>query len=263
MSKEKDIESQTLITKPDKPKMRYHIEGGVEIAMGVGLLIAPYAVAAVAALGCAALTVKKFFDEPKLNEAGEKRSWWERTKAAASMAFGATVGTLTIMGGAAVALVGLGQAFSGNAASFDLVQGAIVGMAAQVAVPAISLVLIGEGTYKAVTGKPCNVLGYTYDKCKSAFNSISNFCGMTQTPTKENVKQATTTVARDLVSGTQDVKAETAKRDPGLYENITGGVTSAANSLKRMVVGGATEATSVDKKGSKPPQPKKKSGKEK
>lgn len=226
MSKKSYKETNPLITKDtaEKPRMRYHLEGGLEIAMGVGLMIAPYAVAAAAALGCVALTIKKFFDEPKENENGEKRSWWDRLKSATSMAFGTTVGTLTMMGGAAVALVGLGQAFSGNAASFDLVQGAIIGITAQVAVPAISLVLISEGTYKAVTGKPCNVLGYTYNKCKSVCTSVANFCGMTKNPTKENVQKATAKVTQDAVEGAIDIKKETIARDPSFYENITSGV---------------------------------------
>jgi hypothetical protein len=251
--KEKE-ETDTLINKDttEKPKMRYHLEGGLEIAMGVGLLIAPYAVAAAAALGCAALTIKKFFDEPKENEKGDKRSWWERLKSATSLAFGATVGAISPMAASAVLFVGLGQAFSGNAASFDLVQGAIIGIAAQVAVPAISLVLISEGTYKAVTGKPCNVLGYTYNKCKSACTSVANFCGMTQNPTKENVGKATAQVTKDAVAGANDIKKQTKTSDPSFYENITSGVTSVVKSASSLISGGPSDTKTVNSKNKTP-----------
>ncbi len=162
------------------------VEGGLEILAGLALLTSPFSIVIVGGLGCIYLTGKKYLDEPK----DSKRGFFERLTGAAGMAFGTMVGMSTILGGVVVSLVGVKEASIGNAASFDVVQGAVWGVTASVAVPAVALVMMGEGAYKVVTGKPCNVISLTYDKLKSGLNIMSNFCGITQKPTQENIKTA-------------------------------------------------------------------------
>lgn len=178
------------------------LEGAAEIIAGVLLVTNPWAVIIVAGSGCAYLTVKKYLDEP----ADSKKTFFERLKGAISMAFGTAIGRLTMIGGAVVALVGMKEAWAGNAASFDMVQGSLWGIAASVAVPVVGLVLIGEGSYKAVTGKQCDVISFTYNKVKSGFMAVSNFCGITQNPTKENVKSATIDAAGKAIEGTKEIR---------------------------------------------------------
>lgn len=244
-------EKDRLVTEEEqKPSLLKKIEGAAEIAIGVllvgvpvgisfgGVVIFPSVAWAVAAAGCVGLTAKKFYDEPKASAGGKPRTWGERFSAALGMVLGTTVGMCTMIGAAAIALVGIKEAWMGNAASFDMVQGAIWGAATSVVVPAVGVVLIGEGAYKAVTGKPCNVLSATYDMVKSTCITIGNFCGLTQKPTQENVQTATKTAAVEVAASAAKVKGEVAKdqeRNPGFYQQMRDAGSSLVSYVSDMV----------------------------
>jgi hypothetical protein len=240
-------EQAHLLPKKPEPSLWTKIEGAAEIVAGVMLVTNPWAILIVAGAGCAFLTVKKYLDEPRTNEAGHPRTMWERFSGAVGMAFGTGVGMATMVGGAVVALIGAKEAWYGNAASFDMVQGAMWGTAASIAVPAVGLILIAEGGYKAVTGQPCNVISFTYDKVKSGFMAISNFCGITQKPTQENIKVATATIVEEAKEGVANIKAAEAKAKDGVLANMGTAILSVGSTLKAIVTGSPTHADNVSK----------------
>lgn len=208
----------------NQPTTRNHLLGAAEIAGGVVLLAAPVAFMAVAAGGFCYLTYKKYQENAKLEETKQK-SFASQVLGAAAMAFGTVVSSYTGIGAAIMVGVGLVQGAMGNAASFDMVHGAILGTAVSVGLPVLAGAMILEGSYKAITGKDCDIVRSTATYISKGIKRVTDY--VISTPDKEAVKEATVNLSNEAkdVAGkaadrvTKDIGKHLAK-DPSLLAKL-------------------------------------------
>ena len=207
-----------------QPTTRNHVLGAAEVAAGTALLVMPIVFIAAAGAGFCYLTYKKYQDNATLPE-NKQKSFAQQLLGAAATAFGTVVSSYTGIGAAIMVSVGLVQGAMGNAASFDMVHGAILGTALQVGIPVIAGAMILEGSYKAITGKDCDIVKSTATYIGKGIKKVTDY--VVGTRDKESTKEVTTNTLEDAEKATlstaNNVKtkaAEIAIQHPSLFAKV-------------------------------------------